>query len=1120
MKCRKNVKDLDAIEKKAYVDAVIALKDAAQAPSIIPEAQADGAESRYDDYVWMHQVALNPATSIHNGPAFGPWHREFMRHFEHDLRIVVNDDSITIPYWDWTLARQPGDDGWPFTDTDTDATADEFLGGFGTGVGGAVETGLFAFAKGNWNINIKDRAVEPDFLTRAAAPDPTTVFDPNGPPFLPIPSWAQLTLGLNPYDDVPFNEDPRTIPWSEIEISFRKLLELLLHNPVHNWVDGNMMTAASPNDPVFFLHHAAIDRLWSIWQDKFPNEPDFAPDSGANAGHNSADDMSVTDQTFFNYGVPPMAPLTVMRKPNEHLDLHSTGVWYDSDLPVVSLDTLSVEFGEVPEDLTTYRPVRLTVEGCREVRIRVTAVGGSGFDVPPGQELVIVPGSDDPSPREVAIHLSFDAEVALAAGAFLDQVVPGSAVVQAFIVDNEGYFANAVGGEFTIPTWSWTIDLSATPVERERSAVAFVSDRSGSMSLDAGGGINKFTLLTDALEVVTDLMEPTDAVALVFFDDQVVTPLELSALVQSDVNSALADPDILPDSGRTAIGLGLIEGVAQLDDILTDPNSVYNNAAVVCLTDGNENETPYVTHTPVTDAVAALNGALYAIGFGTANNVSADTLGEIADYMLITGEMTGAQRTFLVTKYFVQILAGIKGNEIIVDPDGSLKIGSQNDIPFDVSEADVGIEVVVLSPLAPFIEVSVVTPGGTVIEAPALGPNAIFTVNRKDTFLRIKLPALPGDIAGSQAGRWTARLRLSRERIEAVAKKLSARSRTELRSSAEFTLRSALDLAKGALPYSVIIQTRSNLRLHVSADRTAVRPGEMFNLVTALSQYGIPMMNRPHITTSIRDPLGHVTEHEFHDIGAGLASVQVPTPLKGVYSCRIKVRGQSLGGRTFMREQTRTFAVTTAPPSPALPSPETGSIPDAFCNILQCLVEDRGIRRILESAGVDVNRLSECLEDVCKKDTPQPPSTAKPKSPKLEPCPPLLTARAVSRESFMAAFRAPEPLPRERPKHPTPATGMVMPLAGVDAEGKGFVRVMASMDPNAAGRGDRYLSRSVQNVRGIGRSFAARLREHEIILISQLIACEAELLAEILKVGMSRASAILRAAHEGEVDVT
>ena len=29
-----------------------------------------------------------------------------------------------------------------------------------------------------------------------------------------------------------------------------------------------MMTSTSPNDPIFWLHHANIDRIWSAWQDR------------------------------------------------------------------------------------------------------------------------------------------------------------------------------------------------------------------------------------------------------------------------------------------------------------------------------------------------------------------------------------------------------------------------------------------------------------------------------------------------------------------------------------------------------------------------------------------------------------------------------------------------------------------------------------------------------------------------------------------------------------------------------------------------------------------------------------------------------------------------------------
>jgi tyrosinase len=46
---------------------------------------------------------------------------------------------------------------------------------------------------------------------------------------------------------------------------FQSRLETV-HNFVHRAVGGQMATARSPHDPIFFLHHANIDRIWARWQ--------------------------------------------------------------------------------------------------------------------------------------------------------------------------------------------------------------------------------------------------------------------------------------------------------------------------------------------------------------------------------------------------------------------------------------------------------------------------------------------------------------------------------------------------------------------------------------------------------------------------------------------------------------------------------------------------------------------------------------------------------------------------------------------------------------------------------------------------------------------------------------
>jgi tyrosinase len=50
---------------------------------------------------------------------------------------------------------------------------------------------------------------------------------------------------------------------------FQRLLEQV-HNNVHLAVGGEMATAQSPADPIFWLHHANVDRLWAVWQQRNP----------------------------------------------------------------------------------------------------------------------------------------------------------------------------------------------------------------------------------------------------------------------------------------------------------------------------------------------------------------------------------------------------------------------------------------------------------------------------------------------------------------------------------------------------------------------------------------------------------------------------------------------------------------------------------------------------------------------------------------------------------------------------------------------------------------------------------------------------------------------------------
>lgn len=102
---------------------------------------------------------------------------------------------------------------------------------------------------------------------------------------LPTADDVEDCLRKTPYDNPPWDitGDP----------GFRNSLEgataPYIHNRVHRWVGGNMQLNSSPDDPVFFLHHCNLDRLWAQWQQLNPDG--YLPKSGGPPGQNQNDLM-------------------------------------------------------------------------------------------------------------------------------------------------------------------------------------------------------------------------------------------------------------------------------------------------------------------------------------------------------------------------------------------------------------------------------------------------------------------------------------------------------------------------------------------------------------------------------------------------------------------------------------------------------------------------------------------------------------------------------------------------------------------------------------------------------------------------------------------------------------
>ena len=252
---RKNVSSLSDTEKRNFIRAVLALKD----------------EGVYDSFALVHFKLLKMMMSIHNGyqssftmypymcPAFLPWNREFCRRFEYNLQL--KDTSVTLPYWDWAA------DAAIDNPANSPVWADDFMGGNGDpNFGNQVKDGPFAFdpSKANrWQIVDEDGFVLGG-LKRAFG---IALSEKGREPRLPTPEEVDAALQVVSYDLPPWNAN--SFP------SFRNMLEgwpegPRLHSQVHMWVGGTMMTGMAVFDPVYWLHHCNVDRIWAQWQDKNP----------------------------------------------------------------------------------------------------------------------------------------------------------------------------------------------------------------------------------------------------------------------------------------------------------------------------------------------------------------------------------------------------------------------------------------------------------------------------------------------------------------------------------------------------------------------------------------------------------------------------------------------------------------------------------------------------------------------------------------------------------------------------------------------------------------------------------------------------------------------------------
>jgi Common central domain of tyrosinase/von Willebrand factor type A domain len=893
---RRDVATVPQAERDLLLDAFLQLDTTKLYP--------DGV-TYWDKQEDIHKNAHFAGVDVHSGPAFIPWHRVLVNRLEALLREV--HPEISLHYWDWTTDPRVGGGGRAALMTNT------FMGGPGDPVGAPF-----------------------------ANFESTEKTDPLGDG-IHDHIWRQVgaSPGDTKADGRPNLADDGTIlaPANAEFTAFNTALQSA-HNSAHGFIGGGIGNAHfSFHDPFVFLLHSNMDRLWARWQ----TEPGHADRISPATAYGLAviDPTEHVEPWAGGTGLEPWASDVTRRAVITYRDPSVIApTCYDTNYQNVVLDEVEtpgaiIHFNDVPTGETGARAAVFRIFTCGDANLEVKAGTGPNppYTVLTPNGRITVPHAPT-SYAEGRIWFGFT-------GAAAGVPVPDGSVTIHCVETGEDF-------NFT---------LRANSIARPNVAAMLCLDQSGSMAELAG--IDATTKRIDVLHLAAtnfvQLLEryPGDGVGMVSFDDQShpgtgVTRYNGGAFDLAAVQAAIA---ALNPAGSTSIGNGLTLARSTLS-----PATGYDQKALVVLTDGLENSPSFIA-----DVASTIDDRTFAIGLGTAEQVSTAALRSLAantnGYLVLTGRLSPSiDDTFRLTKYFLQILAGVTNNQIVTDPSGYLLPGDKVRIPFQLNETDIDTTPILLAD-RPYIRFSIETPAGDLMDPGSAAVfGATYATGTDMAYYRFTLP-LPVGGQPAHAGTWYAILEID----DKYGDRISLRSAGANASAG----------SGNGVRYSFSAQAWSNLRMVVRVEQSSLEPGAGLALRAVLSEFGIPLAGRAEVSALVERPDLTTFSVNMVEAQPGVFEGAGPTGDEGVYRVRVVARGHTMRGLPFTREQLLSAVTVRGGDQPPRTSESIGTWRRELCELLECLWAERSLQQFMAERNLDQAAVRKCLAAWCARPAPE-----------------------------------------------------------------------------------------------------------------------------------------------------